>query len=152
MRADRASGRASGKQGVAASRNQPPQRVNGVLQPDPSATALNLRLLAFCIRRARQTGRALGCGASAGLAAAGSDAAFGPTLRRGNLAAAWRRVFGLSCSKSLGQLRSPGNDTQRPSGQDVVRTFKFFMVYLVCTVSCIQSYGYACSHACICCK
>ena len=77
VRADRASGRASGKRCDAASRNQLPLRVNGVLQPEPSATAPNLRLLAFCTRRAREAGQALGCSVSAGLAAAGSDAASG---------------------------------------------------------------------------
>ena len=80
VRAVRASGRASGKQCVAASRSQLPQRLNDVQQPEPSATALNLRLLAFCIRRARTAGRAPGCSVSAGPAAAGSDAASGGTL------------------------------------------------------------------------
>ena len=79
-RADRASGRASEKQCVAASRNQLPQQVNRVLQPEPSATALHLRLLAFCVRRARTAGRALGCGVSAGPAGSGSDATSGGTF------------------------------------------------------------------------
>ena len=117
VRADRASGRASGKQCVAASRNLLPLQVNGVLQPEPSATALTLRLPAFCIRRAR-TARA-----SAGLQRVRRTGSCGkPRGVRLNSVEGkpGRRVvprgyrvffeifdwpFGVSCSKSLGQLR-----------------------------------------------
>ena len=107
VRADRASGRASGKRCDVASRNQLPLRVNGVLQPEPSATVPNLSLSTFCIRRARETGRAPGLQRVRRTGSCGKRRGVWLNSLQGNPGRVFFECFdwpfGVSCSKSLGQ-------------------------------------------------